>query len=286
MKLRSRKISRGIAFAGCSFTWGQGLYYYSDLPSLIEQPLNSYDSNLVHFSHRKAAHRLRFARQVADYFDTFEIVHYNNGGNLDAIIQYWKEHAFQSGDARILASEKNPVYRAYDPRDIEYFVLQCTQWSRTVVDNIIDQPVQRWQLLDQHTEVFKEYLNANQLTLDQYIDQCKLEDVRAYKNLLEYVESLGIKTLIMTWPEDLLKYIGKDPWLDARMIKFDYLGHTYNSIEKLIENNLGMTLDTDYQNFEEPPTDNHPSLLCHRVIATAIIEKIKEKYDRTTTNTI
>lgn len=25
---------KGILFGGCSFTWGQGLYFYSDLPNL------------------------------------------------------------------------------------------------------------------------------------------------------------------------------------------------------------------------------------------------------------
>ena len=25
---------KGLLFGGCSFTWGQGLYFYSDLPDL------------------------------------------------------------------------------------------------------------------------------------------------------------------------------------------------------------------------------------------------------------
>lgn len=25
---------KGVLFGGCSFTWGQGLYFYSDLPNL------------------------------------------------------------------------------------------------------------------------------------------------------------------------------------------------------------------------------------------------------------
>ena len=30
---------KGLVFGGCSFTWGQGLYYYSDLPRLKEPAL-------------------------------------------------------------------------------------------------------------------------------------------------------------------------------------------------------------------------------------------------------
>jgi hypothetical protein len=275
MKLRTEKVSKGIAFAGCSFTWGQGLWYYSNLPSVIEQPLNSYDQNLVHFSHRKAAHRLRFARIVADHFDTWEVAHYKNGGNINAITEYWRNHAFQEGDLRLLGREQDPTYRSYDPRDIGYFILQCTQPSRSV-SNIKLQTaelLQRWQLFEQYPNELKEYLNSQQLTVDQYMDQCKQDDVAAYRSLLEYIESLGIKTLIMSWPDNLLKNIGLDEWLSSKLIKFDYLGTTYNSIERLIDANPGMTLSTDYQNFETPPTDDHPSLLCHRVIAQGVIEK-------------
>ena len=34
MKTKSDKVYKGMVFAGCSFTWGQGLYFYSDLPNL------------------------------------------------------------------------------------------------------------------------------------------------------------------------------------------------------------------------------------------------------------
>lgn len=291
MKLRSSQVIKGIAFAGCSFTWGQGLWYYSNLTSLQEQELNSYDPNKVYFSHEKFAHRKRFPRLVADYFDTFEIVRYHNGGSLDAIVDFWTEQAFATGDERCLGREKNPAFRAYDPADIDFFILQCTQWTRTntsiTIGNETLGPVELWKILNEHPAALKKYLEQENITLDQFLQSCRYKDVMTYKNLLMHIESLGIKTLIMTWPEELVKFIGNDPWLNERMIKFDYLGDTYNSIEKLIDRNPGMTIDTDFQNFEIPPTDNHPSMLCHRVIAASVIDSIKErKNDRTTINTI
>ncbi len=291
MKNRSDKITKGIAFAGCSFTWGQGLWYYSNLSSLVEQPLNEYHANDVHFSHRKYAHKKRFARLVADHFDTFEIARYENGGSLDAILHYWRDVAFNKESNRLIGSEQLPAYRAFDSADVEYFVLQCTSYLRT--DTTIEVrsktigPIQLWNLLENHKEDLKNYLDDNKMTLDDFLKTCRSNDVRAYKELLIYLENLGIKTVIMTWPEQLVHDIGSDPWLNQRMIRFDYVGTTYNSIEKLIENNSGMTIDTDFQNFEIPPTDNHPSMLCHRIIAASIINKIKEiKNDRSTTDPI
>lgn len=290
MKLRNSKIKKGIVFAGCSFTWGQALWYYDNLPSTIEQPLNSYDPTQVHFTERKAAHKKRFARLVSDYFDTFEVVHYNNGGSLNAIIDYWKDKAFATGDERLVGREKNPAFRAYDPRDIGVFVLQCTAWTRTDITlNIGNKtigPMQVWDLLENHKNELKEYLSRENITLDTFIEKCKLNDVLVYKDLLKYIESLGIRTFIMTWPEDLVSHISNDGWLACRMIKFDYIGTMYHSIEKLIDQNRGMTTGDDYQNFEIPPTDNHPSILCHKIIANGIITHIKDTYERTTTNAI
>ncbi len=288
MKLKTDAVIKGIAFAGCSFTWGQGLWYYSNLPTLIEQPLNYYNPNSVHFTHRKFAHKKRFARIVADYFDTFELVHYYNGGSLNAIIDYWKKIAFDEDANKLVGSEHHPAFRAFDVKDIEFFVLQCTSWTRTDIniDNRVGS-VQLWDLLENHKDVLKEYLAKTNTTLDDFLANCREQDVNTYKDLLMFLENRGIKTVIMTWPAELVNNIQHDPWLTSRMITFDYNGKIYSSIEQLIENNAGMTIETDFEHFDHPPTDNHPSIECHRIIAASIINKIKEiKNDRTTTNTI
>ena len=53
MKTKSNIVVKGIIFAGCSFTWGQGLYYYSNLPTLKEPGPFLYDNNIVEQSHIK-----------------------------------------------------------------------------------------------------------------------------------------------------------------------------------------------------------------------------------------
>lgn len=280
MKLRSNKIIKGIAFAGCSFTWGQGLYYYSNLPSLIEQELNTYDSTLVDYSHRSHAFSLRFPRLVANHFNTWEIVHHTNGGSLDKILNYWGNIAFNINDHNSKIgkeTEKSLEFHSHDPRDIGYFVLQCTPWTRTDVKiENVSGTIQRWIWFSQYHDHFKQFLNDRDLTMDEYFNQCREDDIRRYKLLLEKIESMGIKTLIMTWPHDLAKFIINDNWLNERMIKFNYLGNIYTNIEQMILDHNGLTIETDYSYFEIPPTDNHPSLLCHRIIADNIIKHIKE----------
>jgi hypothetical protein len=82
--------TKGIIFAGCSFTWGQGLYYYSNMSTLKEPPPDMYDTSLVTTAHLKFMESIRFPRLVSNNFKTFEIVHPDNGGSDDKTCDYWK----------------------------------------------------------------------------------------------------------------------------------------------------------------------------------------------------
>ena len=61
---------KGILFGGCSFTWGQGLYHYSDLERLYH-PEKSYTFRIgdVTTSQLRMMRSLRYSRLVANHFD-------------------------------------------------------------------------------------------------------------------------------------------------------------------------------------------------------------------------
>ena len=84
-------VSKGMVFAGCSFTWGQGLYYYSNLSTLREPLPDHYDSSLVTSSHIEYMRTIRYPRLVSNYFNTFEYVHPNNGGSNHSAIAWWDD---------------------------------------------------------------------------------------------------------------------------------------------------------------------------------------------------
>jgi hypothetical protein len=78
---------KGIIFAGCSFTWGQGLYFYSDLIDVPKIGDTEYNDNKFKDSHFKFKDTLRFPRLVANHFDTFEVVKKQNGGSDEHSIE-------------------------------------------------------------------------------------------------------------------------------------------------------------------------------------------------------
>jgi len=63
--LLDSKPDKGMVFAGCSFTWGQGLYYYSNLDTLAEPLPDHYDRNLVRHAHIKFKESVRYPILVA-----------------------------------------------------------------------------------------------------------------------------------------------------------------------------------------------------------------------------
>ena len=101
---------KGILFGGCSFTWGQGLYFYSDLNRLV-YPINeyTYNDNSVNDAHRKYRDTLRYPRLVANHFNTFEITKDSNGGReedsfdfLNNIFNINETHKFEEIEYIIL----------------------------------------------------------------------------------------------------------------------------------------------------------------------------------------
>jgi len=266
------RVVKGMIFAGCSFTWGQGLYYYSNLPSLDEPPPDQYDPKMIRETHLKFAERIRYPRLVAQYFDTFELVHPHNGGSNQGAVNWWKDcfnHKLQQSD-------------------ISYLVFQFTQWERDNFKFEIDG--KQFNLpfhacnQEENKKFFLKFLEREKLSLDSWIEQYIRSGFEYVKSFLIDCESYGIKTLVHTWPSEYLRLIDNDPWLKERLIEFEYKGIRYRSIEDLMHpgtmQNKGynpeLTIKWDENEFEITPKDHHPSPSCHKVIAENIITCIQK----------
>lgn len=271
MKLKSDKQTKAIVFAGCSFTWGQGLYYYSNLPTLVEPPPYVYDKSLLKETHIEFMKSVRFPRLVANHFETVELVQPFNGGATYSILNWWN-CAFSKENN---ALQDFPTLR-YDYSDVSHVVFQCTQWQRSNAIPKFKGQDSHLNYYTKHEKSFFEWLDENNLTLDEYFEMAKQQDINDIKTFLQNFENHGIKTSILTWPDDMVTPILNDSWLKERYIDFDHEGNTYGSIESMIQSNKYLEIINDYHNFlyEDTPKDGHPSLKCHRVIADNIIRKL------------
>ena len=292
-------VVKGMIFAGCSFTWGQGLYYYSNLPTLKEPLPHHYDADLVKFTHYEYMRSVRYPRLVASHFKQFEVCQPFNGGASYSIHQWWEEcfNKFKSPDPEREKSVNGDYYhQKYDYEDFSHIFYQFTQWTRghspaMICRNSDGAIVRTMHYSAMQNENFPQWLEENNLTLEQYIDRGKRREIEDAKNFLKKFEENGVKVYVVSWPFDIVDYIKNDPWLAEKLIEFDYLGTHYTNIESMMawseDVRPELTIAYDRSWFKEPPSDHHPSLDCHRVIADSIIRHLeKEQNERTQTNAL
>jgi hypothetical protein len=254
---------KGIIFAGCSFTWGQGLYFYSDLPNVVPQTDENFNPSNLTEAHLKYKDTLRFPRLVANHFNTFEVVRNANGGNDRMSINFVNTVLNEGGTDGKYYSE-----------EIDYIVFQTSQIVRNGFDFVYNNT--RYNITEKHSDMpFINWLSQENLTYDQWFSTFCQQIFNEIKKFFILCEDMGIKTKLLSWQNDLIPNILNDNYMNDRHITLNYLGESYNSIEDLVKNNKCMLISNDYITFNNPINDRHPSKLCHEIIAKNIINNIK-----------
>jgi hypothetical protein len=277
MKTKIDKVYKGIIFAGCSFTWGQGLNYYSNLSTLKEPGFGRYNSHLITKSQLKYLKSIRFPRLVANHFDTFEFVHKQNGRSNQEMISFWKEYFGEIPRSYLLdiSDLDDKIY--YDEISVLFF--QVTQFGRNEIEFSLGGETYKMNIGSlyhkENETLLEKYLLEQNLTLGQLEIRELQKNIIMIKEFLEGIENKNIKTFIFTWPDENVKFILEDEWLKERFIKFEYNNSEYNSIQTLLQKNTELSIMNDYENFITPPKDDHPSKKCHEIIANKLIEKLK-----------
>lgn len=300
--LENSTVTKGLLFAGCSFTWGQGLYYYSNLPSLKEPPPHTFNSINVKWSHYEYMKSIRYPRLIANHFKQFEVCQPFNGGTTYTIIDWWNKAFLETKNehdpatytvkdiARLKSVESTDWYhKKYDYEDFSHIFYQFTQWTRSYSPFFKDKNGTLTRTLHinfMQDPIWPKWLEENNITDDEYIERGKKQDIADVKKFLQRFEEKGVKAYVISWPFDMVPYIKDDPWLSERFIEFDYQDKHYTNIEHMMGfqhcawNEVlhpELTIFRDIKAFDEAPIDHHPSPTCHRVIAENIIKRLEKE---------
>lgn len=280
--LENSKIYKGMIFAGCSFTWGQGLYYYSNLPTLKEPPPDQYFDKLVTFSQKEFIKSRRYPRLVANHFNTFELVHPKNGGSNEGAIRWWR-NSFSHEHTQI---DSDPCPILYS-EEISHCIFQLTQWNRDhfMIDHNGENLSMNWMMLQDSTNrlKFSQWLGRQGLTLEEFEYKHKADGFSKIKEFLFDLEQCGIKTYILPWMDEWDSFIDNDSFMKDRLIPLHYNGSVYRNIYSMMSHsfyslasyNKELTIKSDFESFLETPKDHHPSLKCHQALAHSIIKHIE-----------
>jgi len=254
----------GLIFAGDSFTWGQGLYYYSNLPNIRMPKIGNYVDEYVSLSHKKYIEIKRYARLVANNFGTFELVKPNNGGS-DAESLMFIDNIFKN---------KN-----FDYDDISYVIFQTTQFMRSpfeieingkLLEFNFDNSIKR---MHNSHDIFIKWLVDNNYTLEDYEKLHVKQVFNKIKNKFIELELKGISCKILCWTNEYMHLINNDEYMAKRFIKILHNNETINTFYDLMNSYPELMIENDPY-FKNSVGDGHLSLTAHTIIADSIIKNI------------
>lgn len=266
-------VTKGIIFAGCSFTWGQGLYYYSNLSTLkdgVENRFNIEDTTHTQIEYMKS---VRYPRIVANHFKSFEILYPLNGGAHSQMIKWWEAALGMSSDTHVDSLKVQKI----DISEVSTVVFQLTQPHRCSGLRFDDKTTVTYfdGYSSQYRDRFERWLSENNLNFDEYETYYTNKSLETVQNFLIKCEERGLKVAIINWPRDNVESIKSNKWISDRFVPLTYKNNIYYDIETLMKEHPRMKISTDYESFQTPPKDDHPSLMCHNLIAENLINYLQ-----------
>lgn len=90
-------MSKGILGVGCSYTWGEGLYFYSDLDNLPFKENHEFINSEVTQSMRSYKNKYRYLNLLSNELDTWYHTGAQNGGSQWMSNQYLEGGLFDNG---------------------------------------------------------------------------------------------------------------------------------------------------------------------------------------------
>lgn len=257
---------KGILFGGCSFTWGHGLWHYSDLEYTGYPKI---EVNDITDAHIKFKDTLAYPTLIANHFNTFAIQKQVTGGSEDITFNFF-DTIFHR-----LVTEGFYTTERYSYDEIEMIVIQLSQVHRNRFYFTLDGNVENsilWNGVNGYNhEKFQRWSSINNLDIDQCIDIHIDNQLARLENRFKFYESLGIKIKLIVWDSLYMSKLKQNDYLMDHLI---LLMDKYDNINHLMSREKNMAISNDFEHFVVPPTDEHPSKLCHRVIANSIIKSI------------
>lgn len=262
-----------MVFCGCSFTHGHGLWQYFDIHD------NQPDEFVGHLRapHLLSKNSIRFARLVANHFNSYEIVRDDFSGDDENTLGYINQ-LFQ-----IDQGVKYPFYYVgnqpmalLDYSDISHVIIQTSFPDRCPY--IIDTNTkERFQLTDlPENEQLLKLEKWGIKDFDEYYKKLVNQYYNELKNIILFLESKGVKCYLLSITDDYYNILKNDTELNNKYIKILHNNLEFNTINDLFSYDKTFRIKHDYEFFgDNPPADFHPSKKCHQVIANSIINKIK-----------
>lgn len=288
-------------FAGCSFTWGQGLWSYWPSKKWYVPKVGEY---LEHAPIPQEADFFRidnrFANKVTNQnFNMNDpLVKRHNGGTDDESIRFIKHIKYDNwvgvSTLQTINVEWERVHSIFFQttqlyRSPFFFFYKGEEYSVrahpgfggfSIVDKIHrDEKGISFREEEQDSiDIFLDWLIDNNLTPEDFVDIHTKNMIDRIEELFKECESDGKKVYIFSWTDEYLEEIKNREYFNDKFIrlrKFD-TDETFDCIEHLMDKYPNMTIQYDDTKIHDCGGDAHPSLECHKIIEQSINDFIYE----------
>jgi hypothetical protein len=267
-----------ILFAGDSFTWGEGLQFYSGQKDVFFPKTHKFDPKLISNSQMEFIINNRFPTLVSNHFDKKCLVRADNGGSNTWSTKFIKEIK-KANEISHIIYQLTDLYReefefTYDGEDITIYVDDIlynryadTEYKFKLSEKYLDRK--------KHYDLFFKYYKNNFKSIEEFeLFFIKQSLTKIKKELLTHIAS-GIIVYFLNWRTHYTPALLKDKFFSKRLIKLNYLNKNYYDFETLCnEERPELSNQYVFRTFKVLGSDSHPSLLGHRIIAENVIKKI------------
>lgn len=264
---------KGIIFSGCSFTWGEGLHFYSDLSNVVYKKQQFFDARDYTDSHNSFVAANRFPRLVTQYFNSWEITNFYNGGTMNHNLENLK---IKFG---LTSFEKN----SYNFNDVSALIFQITDIFRGpfyIFSKLKNEKIVIHQLDPNNRELTEQQKKDIYDLIDEYGWDEMMELI--YKNWFEEIKKVteifeenNVVVKFICWQSEVADRFRKETYFKDRWIEFNYKGTKSFSIDELYPKNKAYCNASYFKKYKIQTNDLHPSLLGHQYIASQIIENLE-----------
>lgn len=256
-------MSKGILGIGCSFTWGESLYFYSDLEDLPLGENHNFDSRKVRNSMIQYKNKHRFLRIVADELDTWEYTSDKLNGGCNIETYFFTLHSEFIKNTLKKNDFKLVVWQITDP-------FRDSPLGTDYIQKLTSIPGDDW---EERYEYQTKLLNSEVERQLHFIDRrCK-----------EF-EDLGCKVVTFSWWKEFYEHKLYQKNFKERHVPLYFGNKKVNYFNDLIwddsdpssENyNIGITVANDFMEMGLQKNDKHFNKKGHKYVADSILKKLK-----------
>ena len=256
---------------GCSFTFGEGLQYFSNLPSVVIPQIHEFDYFELRHSQYRFIQNNRYSKLLADKLGTIDVNASGNGGTnneiYNALLELYNTKNEPNQDRMAYLNE------TFVPLcDVKVIVVQLTNIFRDVIE--LDGKLYPLQNMAPTFDDYVEMCIKPNMSFDSFIERAAKHLLDKFKELFIKIETENpnIKIRLFSWENDIDDVMRKDDYFKDKLVTFNYNNKEFKTLRDIIYSYSKLTIAETF--FPKCIDDQHMNLDGHKLIAESIFKTL------------